>query len=221
MESLIRHVEDSIDDAFNNKSQLTSDILGIDGMSGNKTRHLYNNICNLENSTYLEVGTWKGSSFVSALYENNNTYGICIDNWSEFGGPRESFYENRDKYLNPDNTKILDKSCWDVTESDLDGRTIDIYLYDGAHNYEEQKKAITYYQQFFSEYVVIMVDDWTCDWVRVREGTMDGIKEANLEILFSKEIGLVNTNTHHTGGDTFWNGCGVFVCKRTVDKNDQ
>ena len=60
-----------------------------------------------------------------------------------------------------------------------------------------------------------MVDDWTCDWVDVKRGTMDGIAEMKLKIHYSCEIPLVNTTVHHQGGDTFWNGCGVFVCERT------
>lgn len=215
---LITHVKESIDKAYHNKSNLPKEILSIEGMSGNKTRHLYNNICNLKtgNWIYLEVGTWKGSSFISAMHRNENIFGICVDNWSEFNGPREEFYKNARFYLNNDEKyKVLDKSCWDITAADIEHNSIDIYLYDGAHTYSDQKKAITYFHQFFKKYVIIMVDDWTCDWVDVKKGTMDGISEMNMEILYSCEIPLVNTQNHHQGGDTFWNGCGVFVCKRT------
>tara|TARA_B110000285_G_C14801575_1_gene457730 strand:- start:200 stop:505 length:306 start_codon:yes stop_codon:yes gene_type:complete len=94
---------------------------------------------------------------------------------------------------------VIDKDCWDVTTLD---KPIDVFLYDGAHNYEDQKKAITHFYKLFSDNVIIMVDDWTCDWVDVKRGTMDGIK-----VHYSNEINLVNTQHHHTGGDTFWNGC--------------
>ena len=46
-----------------------------------------------------------------------------------------------------------------------------------------------------------MVDDWTCDWVDVKRGTMDGIAEMKLKNHYSCEIPLVNT----------WNGCRVFI----------
>ena len=36
-----------------------------------------------------------------------------------------------------------------------------------------------------------------------------------MNILFMKEIGLHNTTTLHTGGDTFWNGVGIFILERT------
>lgn len=212
VERIVEHVKNSILDAFSNKSKLSDDVLRMEGMSGNKTRHLYNNICNLDDSTYLEVGTWKGSSFISAMYKNNNTFGYCVDNWCEFGGPKDEFYKNINKYLTNTNIQIHDKDCWSLTENDLK-RTIDIFMYDGSHNYESQKKAITYYHRFFSKFVIIMIDDWTCDWVDVKRGTLDGIRDTNMKIHYSYEIPLINTQSHHQGGNTFWNGCGIFVCE--------
>jgi hypothetical protein len=214
LEYLINHVSNSIKNAYLNTSKLSQEILTMEGMSGDKTRHLYNNICDLSGVHYLEVGTWKGSSFISALYKNN-IYGTSIDNWSQFEGPSNEFYSNIIYFLKKNfcNLNIIDKDSWNVTYKDIE-KPIHIFMYDGAHTYEDQKKAITYYHNFFSKYVIIMVDDWTCDWVDVRKGTLDGIKEMNLKIHYQNEIGLVNTNNHHTGGNTFWNGCGVFVCER-------
>ncbi len=210
---LINHVEKSIKDAYDNKSKINEQILNMEGMSGSKTRHLYNNVCTLDNSKYLEIGTWKGSSFISAIY-NNNCFGYCIDNWSQFGGPKNEFYNNLINYLpGQQNYKIIDKDCWSITNLDIPNN-IDIFMYDGEHTYEDQKKAITHFSEFFSKYVIIMIDDWTCDWADVKKGTLDGIKEAGLKIHYSNEIGLVNTQKHHTGGNTFWNGCGVFVCEK-------
>ena len=147
------------------------------------------------------------------MVNNKDTFGYCIDNWSEFGGPRDKFHKNIQTYLpNRTNFKIVDKDCWSVDIGDIPDK-INIYLYDGAHTYEDHKKAITHYSTFLSKYSIILVDDWTCDWVHVKQGTLDGLKEAGLIIHYSEEIGLVNTSTNHQGGDTFWNGCGVFVCE--------
>jgi hypothetical protein len=185
-------------------------------MSGNKTRHLYNNICNLNNAHYLEVGTWKGSSFISALYKNN-IKATCIDNGSQFGGPVSEFYKNMFIYLgynyNNENINIIDKDCWSITYDDII-YPINIFLYDGDHSYESQKKAITYYYKYFSKYIIIIIDDWIVSDDRVKKGTLDGLHEMNLIIHYSKEIPLVNTTKEHTGGDTFWNGCGIFVCEK-------
>jgi hypothetical protein len=207
---LIDHISNSIDNACYNVSKINTDILNIDGMSGDKTRHLLNNICNLSDIHYLEVGSWKGSSFVSAMYKNN-IFGTAIDNWEEFGGPSIEFNSNISNFLQKqiNNINLLEKDCFSVTIDEIK-RPIDIYMFDGHHDYENHKKAITYYKNFFSKFVIIIIDDWS-PWDFVRDGTFDGIKEANLKIHYQKEI---HTNIFHTKGNNFWNGCGIFICER-------
>ena len=68
--SLIEHVKQSIQNAELGISQLNSKILNLEGMSSDKVRHFLNNICSLEHGNYLEIGVWKGSTFISALYKN-------------------------------------------------------------------------------------------------------------------------------------------------------
>jgi len=209
---LINHVKKSIDNAYDNNSKIIYDILNIEGMSGDKTRHLYNNMCNLEHGHYLEIGTWKGSSFISAMY-NNNINGTVIDNWSQFDGPKEEFNNNINKYLENKNIKIINKDCWAVTNEDI-CTPIDIYMYDGGHTIEDHTKSITYYVKYFNKYFIMMIDDWISS-PESKIGTYKGIEESNIKIHYFHEIGLVNTTNYHTRGNTFWNGCGIFVCERT------
>lgn len=213
VETLITHVKESILNAFNNLSKLNNQILNMDGMSGHKTRHLYNNMCSLDGCNYLEIGTWKGSSFISAMYGNTSTNGTVIDNWSEFGGPKSEFIANVSNTISDAKIQVIDKDCWSVTHEDIK-QPIDIYMYDGGHTFEEQKNAITYYTQFCSKYFILIIDDWVSN-NEARPGTLKGIEESKLKVHYKHEIGLVNTSSCHTGGDTFWNGSGIFVCERT------
>lgn len=211
---LAQHMARSIQGALLNESKVSPAILGIQGFSGNKTRHLYNNLCSLPNATYLEIGTYTGSTLISALYKNPGCKGVCVDNWSEFNGPRDEFILNATQFLtNGETFRLIDKDCWQVTPEDIPERAT-IFLYDGWHSYETQKKAITYYYKFWDKYSIVLIDDWTCDWVDVKRGTMDGFAESPLRILAQQEIGLINTTQHHFGGDTFWNGCGIFLVER-------
>mgnify|MGYP000886217178 CR=1 FL=1 len=89
-QKLLEHTQTAIIDAENNTSKINSDILSIDGMTGVKTRHFYNNLLNIDDARYLEIGSWKGSSVCSAMY-NNNAKIVCIDNWSQFGNHKEEF----------------------------------------------------------------------------------------------------------------------------------
>ena len=87
---LKNHKDTSIEDAMNNKSKITADIIRLPGMSSPWNRHLMNNICNIENLSYLEIGCWWGSTFISANYQNNPIQSIAIDKIMElvkaFGG---------------------------------------------------------------------------------------------------------------------------------------
>jgi hypothetical protein len=214
IEQLIEHTKSSVDSANNNISKLTPEILSMDGMSGNKTRHLYNNICSLSNANYLEIGTWKGSSFISAFYKNEINP-IVIDNWAEFNGPKNEFIANVNRFCPNRKFNFIEKDCFKVTDSEIKSiyDSIDIYLFDGAHDYESQKKAITYYKHLFSKYVIIIIDDFRSDtpaWSNVKKGTYDGIEESGLIIHHSVEI---ITHQESSGRSEYWNGFGLFVCE--------
>jgi len=106
---LKQHVETSFENAENNKSKITDALLNMEGMSGKKTRHFYNNLLNKDDARYLEIGTWKGSSVCSAMYKNNATV-VCIDNWSEFGGPKNEFLQNFSTYKGNNDATFIENS---------------------------------------------------------------------------------------------------------------
>lgn len=208
-------VENAFKDAENNTSKVNDDILNLKGFSGKRTRHLLNNICtNLNNydtnTTYLEIGCWYGSTFVSALY-NNDINGIGIDNWSEFneGDVQQKFKENINTYLNK-NTKIkvFEQDCFSINLNQFNNK-VQFYMFDGYHDYETHKKAITHFKDILDYTFILYIDDWS--WDRVRNGTYDGLKEANIEVLYKLE----DYSIQDKGGDaTYWNGFGLFICKK-------
>ncbi|MBT4497522.1 MAG: hypothetical protein HOC74_07365 [Gemmatimonadetes bacterium] len=67
-------------------SKLDKPIFFLNGMSSPKVRHFLNNLCELPQTRYLEVGCWRGSTLISALYDNHASVNevIAIDNFSEF-----------------------------------------------------------------------------------------------------------------------------------------
>jgi hypothetical protein len=214
LEQLIEHTEQSLLNSDANVSKLTQQILNLEGYSGNKTRHFYNNICSLEDANYLEVGTWKGSSFISAIYKNK-IKPVAVDNWSEFNGPKEEFFSNVSKFAPESKYDFIEKDSFQINRSDFPEsiNEIDIYLYDGCHTYDCQKNGITHFYEFFSKYFIIMVDDWRDDdsWKQVLKGTWDGINEKG--IIVHKHYERTSFQ-ERTGRQDYWNGIGIFICEK-------
>ena len=173
---MINHVKNSI----TKKSRLTNDVLELHGMSTPNIRHLLNNIVSMPGARYLEVGLWKGATFVSALYENSPDYVMGVDDWSEWSGPE--FMENCRKYVDTD-FYLFSGDAFDAIPEE----GINIYLYDAGHTEEDQYKALEYYYKFLADEFIYMVDDWNLD--EARAGTARVIKDLGLSVLYEKRFG--------------------------------
>ena len=205
MNSLIQNIEDSLKKTDNYESKITDEILKMDGMSGKKTRHFYNNICSMNDTRYLEIGTWKGSSICSAMCNNKMTC-TAIDNWSEFGGPKDEFIINFNKYKGENNATFIEKDCWNI-DVNLLGK-FNIYMYDGNHTETSHFQALNYYLSCLDNEFIYLVDDWNNEIIR--NGTLNSIKHKNLEILYQKEI-YTESNSHL---NDWHNGISIFVLKQ-------
>lgn len=210
-QKLIDHYKLSKAKSDLHQSKLINEILGMEGMTSAKTRHFYNNLLDLQVADrklkYLEIGTWKGSSLISALYGNKNVQAVCIDNWSEFQGPRIEFFSNCQRFLDSSyELRIIEQDCFNVNIEDK----FDIYMYDGHHSHEAQLKAITHFEKNLNDSCILVVDDWND--LKTRSGTEDGIKQTNFEVKFKDEV-FSRFNADLEG---YWNGMGIFVLERKI-----
>jgi hypothetical protein len=209
---LVSHVKNAIERSYNNISKLSQEILFIEGKSGNKTRHLYNNICNIPGAKYLEIGTWKGSSVCSAMCGNKAKV-VCIDNWSEFGGPKREFITNFNTYKGENEARFIEQDCFKVDISLLP--KFNIYMYDGNHTKDSHYRALVHYYDCLDNTFVFIVDDW--NWQDVRNGTYESIKLLNLSVLYEREIRLTTDNSHTSpqlAKETWHNGIYVAILKK-------
>lgn len=216
----ISHVIDSITKAENGSSKIDpvseggKALLSFEGYTGTKTRHFYNNICSRPHTKYMEIGTWNGSSSISAVYKNNID-GLFIDNWSQFGGSSQVFKDNISKFGGSSKCYLLEGDCWEVDLSTLD--RYNVYLYDGDHAEADHFKALQYYLPVLTDEFIFLVDDY--NWSNVRDGTMRAINELNLNVKFRHEIFMSPDDLvgmpNHVGKKTWWNGIGIFVLSKT------
>lgn len=205
-----------IDNAYlnaeNNISKITDDIINMDGMSGLKTRHFYNNLLNNDDIRYLEIGSWKGSSVCSAMC-NNKANIVCIDNWSEFGSPKDEFLINFNKFMGQNNATFIENDCFKIDISTLP--KFNIYMYDGNHSIDSHYKALSYYYDCLDDIFIYIVDDWNNE--QVRNGTIQAIKNLNLKIKYEKEIRLTFDNSHtpiDIAKATWWNGTYIVILEK-------
>ena len=213
----------SIQQANNGISMLPPDIFSMEGMTGLRTKHFYNNMLRLENANLLEIGCYKGSSTCSFMHGNSASI-TCIDNWNDFilnelhnhvpkDGPIQEFINNTAIYKGKKRFTFYNEDCFTIDTSKLD--KFNIYLYDGDHSYESQYKALTYYIDRMEDVFIFIVDDWNDE--RVRRGTMDAIRDLGLNNVWHHEIRLTQNNEHTPPEEAYrswWNGCYLCILKK-------
>jgi hypothetical protein len=206
-------VKQSLDRALANIGGLPDFIRAIDGMSGQKYRTFINNLVGLTpDARYLEVGSWGGSTATAALY-GNSVKALCIDNWSQFGGPKATFFANIER---------VRSSAVDFQFIEMDFRRVDytslgpfnIFLFDGPHEELDQYDGIMVARPALDKSFVLIVDDW--NWREVRLGTFRAIRDAGYSIASSIEIRTTQNNFHApvAGKNSDWhNGYFIAVLK--------
>ncbi len=217
------HIKNSIEKAENNISKINDDIIKLNGMTGTMTRHFYNNLLELDDARYLEIGVWAGSSVCSAMYNNKATV-FCIDNFSEYTEKqyklgfvvKDTFLNNFNRYKGENNAYFIENDCFNVDVSILP--KFNIYLYDGNHSEDSHYKALTHFYDCLDDIFILLVDDW--DMRDVRDGSKRAIERLNLKVLYYFEIRLNkndNINTHipnDAARRTWWNGLYIAVIQK-------
>lgn len=217
-QELAQFIKKAYDMALSLEHKLSTELLKTEGMSGRKYRYFINNLISLiNNPRYLEVGSWKGSTACAAMWQNNLKI-TCIDNWSEFNGPKEIFLNNIDKFSNS-------KTDFRIIESDF--REVDfkslgkynIYLFDGPHLEKDQFDGIKLALPALEETFILIVDDW--NWPAPRKGTFDALSSLDIAIIASIEV-FTCTDIESADNRPFiyyensdWhNGYLIAVCKK-------
>jgi hypothetical protein len=203
------HLKAAFADADQNKINLPGYVREIEGMSGQKYRGLVNQlVTSMPDARYLEIGSWAGSTACAAL-SGNNARALCIDNWSQFGGPRDQFFKNIEN-VRPGRKgfEFLESDFRQVNFANI-GR-FNIFLFDGPHAEPDQYDGIMLALPALEPQFVLIVDDW--NWPAVRLGTFTALIDARMKIDVSVEIRTTFDNTHATiaGWESDWHN-GYFI----------
>jgi hypothetical protein len=165
--------------------KVSAAVLQMEGMSGRNYRLFINNLIgSLPDARYLEIGCWAGSTACAAL-DGNRVKALCIDNWTEFGGPKDTFFAN----IHVTQTPFIEFAFLESDFRQVDFRAIgkfNCYLFDGPHERQDQYDALMLALPALEDEFVFLVDDW--NWARVREGTLDAIAAAGLKVRTAIEV---------------------------------
>jgi hypothetical protein len=138
---------------------------------------------------------------------------VCIDNWSEFGGPKSEFLVNFEKFKGENDATFIENDCFKVDVSLLP--KFNIYMYDGNHTNESHYNALLHYYNCLDDVFIFIVDDW--NWKDVRDGTINSIQKLNLKVLYDKEIRLTWDNSvtpEPELSNNWWNGIYVAILQK-------
>jgi hypothetical protein len=204
------HIEQSLQHALAKTSKLTETALSVQGFSTPTMRHLFNNLCSGVRK-YLEVGVWLGGTATASVFNNNNVEATFIDNFSQdfsHKGVLETLQSNLEM-VRPESGPftLFNEDCWKFDVSKLSG--IDLFFFDGRHDFEDQRKALPYFLECMSNEFIFIVDDST--WVPVREGTKAGLDDLKGKITIKKQWLL-----HPPHGDhpVWHNGVDIYLCEK-------
>jgi hypothetical protein len=212
-EQKIEAINEAIEKALKRESKLDGVAMSIPGLMSLNIRHLLNNLGAIS-TNYCEVGIHVGGSFCSTIYKNNNLNEVvAIDNWlsdeTEDHDFRKQFDDNLLKCISPGfpNLRVIKEDSFKV-QLDWLPKNIDLYYFDGSHDEDSQRKALTHYLPVLADTFIFCVDDYMLP--EVKKGTQDGIKESGCEILFEQEF----ITDHEYDNESFWRGWYVCLLKK-------
>lgn len=148
-------------------------------------------------AAFVNVGVWNGFTFLVGMAGNAGQRCVGVDNFSEFGGPREAFLSRFTRRRSP--RHAFHEMDYRKYFAERHEGPIGVYLYDGEHSYDNQLRGLETAERFFAPGCVIVVDDTNLP--DPRRATMDfvGARPGQYRVLLDR-------TTSGNGHPTFWNG---------------
>jgi protein O-GlcNAc transferase len=122
--------------------------------------------------SYVEIGTFRGTSLISALRSNDGVDAVAIDDFSFSEASREQLEANLARFGLAGRATILEGDFHEVLRGEaLAGRHVGVYYYDAGHSYEDQLDGLRLIEPYLADEALLIVDD--SDWERVERADRD------------------------------------------------
>jgi predicted O-methyltransferase YrrM len=151
--------------------------------------------------SYVEVGTFRGSSLIAAMLGNDGKDFVAIDDFSMRDASRQQLERNLARF-GLTGAAILEGDAFATLRSDaLNGRSAGVYYYDAAHTYEQQLDGLRLAEPWLADEALLIVDD--TDWDFVARAVDDYLRDQ------PKAEVLVEIGGKDTGAPAWWEGVRV------------
>lgn len=145
---------------------------------------------------YLNIGVWHGFTLFAGMLLAPEVPCVGVDNFSEFGGPRDVFFQNWERFQSGPHQQFYEMDYQAYFQQHT--APIGLYFYDGAHDYANQYQALVLADPFLAPGALILVDD--TNFAEPRQATLDFLRATPGYQLLGD---LPTAMMHHP---TFWNG---------------
>ena len=187
-------------------------IVDVPGMSSPKVCQFLNRLVSRMDpgEHYLEVGSWRGRTLLSAAMDNPGRLCIACDKFRAYGRytgfgfrARRALRRNVARYRESRAAiHFYDMpSARFFRETRFTG-TVGVFFYDGDHSYRGTRASVAAGARRLSERAALLVDDWNVQ--HIRDATFDALQDASARILWHRAL-----EGNHTER-TWWNGLGTF-----------
>ncbi len=162
---------------------------------------------------YLEIGTWKGRTLLSAAIDNADRTCIGCDKFRFFGRftglgvlARRSLEQSLARYRDRCNVEFHHTTSRKLFSEHRVSGPIGVYFYDGDHTYAGTYHGMVAAAPLLAERAIVLVDDWN-DPI-IRRATHAGLRDAKLLKLWHRTLKGDHSER------SWWNGLGVFFVAR-------
>jgi len=157
--------------------------------------------CLQPGESYVEVGTYHGTSLIAAMLDNDAEF-VAIDNWSLGDGSREQLDRNLARFGFAGRADIIEGDAFETLRSGrLAGRKIGVYYYDNGHEYEQQLDGMRLIEPYLLSPALVIVDD--TDWERVEQAVEDYLVQQ------PRATQLLRIDGKERGAPHWWEGMRV------------
>ncbi len=197
-------------------------LVNIDGLSSPRVCNFLNRLVSRldADECYLEIGTYKGLTLISAALDNLGKKCVGCDKFRLISSTtgigvmaKRALMSNLARY----GGRLGDIAFHHTTSRRLFARglidmPVGVYFYDGDHSRAGTYHGMVAAAPYLSERAVVAVDDWNDP--TIRRAAARGLRDAQLRILWQREL-----HGDHSLG-TWWNGLGVFFVEKSPEDKE-